>query len=682
MGRSSGKKKSAAKAPKHVATPDRRAGGDSTQRDPRQIHRDLNPPTSNSYDVDAYFEVQDRWLDLEGQSERIRMAQRRAARSRDKAERSGETLLRLQMSDNDTGLGGRLLLRFSRLGGQALPVNRLKVGSPVVVSADGDDSDHGVAGVVSSRKSHTIEVACEKWPDAETYRIDLSPDETTRRRQQFAMGRMRTAEGRTRKLRDMIMGTMAIRGGVGDGTESHDDFRNEGVAHGSRLNPPQRDAVEFALSMPDIAILHGPPGTGKTTTLAEIVDRCVRRGDKVLACAPSNTAVDNLLEKLIDKMPDVVRVGHPARVFENLREHTLDQLVENDPAAAVIEDMRRELQSLLRAASKDFRGKDGRRRRGEIYAEAGRLRGHIKMMERNIVGSILDGADVICTTTTIDDDLLGDREFDVVVIDEACQCTLPGVWQAVARGAKLILAGDHLQLPPTVLNDIARREGLDQSLMQRLVDREGESIFRRLTVQYRMHESIMNFSSDYFYDGELIADASVKHHTLIDLPGVEDNVHTAPVLQYYDTAGAGYDEQIEREGLSKFNPSECNVVVQKVGELLESGVHESDIAVIAPYGAQVRRLRHRIDRRGIEIDTVDGFQGREKEVVILTMVRSNDIGEIGFLSEVRRTNVAITRAKRKLILIGDSATLGRHDFYASLLDYFEDMGAYGTVWEL
>lgn len=661
---------------RHRARPPGEASN-SDVTDARKIQRDLSPPSSNSYDVDRYFDVQDRWLDLEGQSERHRMAQRRKARSRDKAERSGETLLRLQMSDNDTGLGGRLLLTFSRIGGQALPVNRLKVGSPVVISDDADDGDSGISGVVSKRKSHTIEVACERWPEAERFRIDLSPDETTRRRQQSAMAQMRTAEGRTRKLRDMIMGTQAI------GPPSPSNRSGETpTASPTSLNPPQIDAVNFALASPDIAILHGPPGTGKTTTLAEVIRQCVDRGEKVLACAPSNTAVDNLLEKLIATMPGVVRVGHPARVFERLREHTLDQRVDDDPAAEVIADMRRELESLLRAASKDFRGKDGRKRRGEMYAEVGQLRGQIRMLERNIVRCILDSSDVICTTTTIDDDLLGDRYFDVVVIDEACQCTLPGVWQAVARGARLILAGDHLQLPPTVLNDVARREGLDQSLMQRLVHRDGESIFRRLIVQYRMNEAIMNFSSNYFYDGELIADASVRHHTLADLPSVQSDMHTDGVLKFYDTAGAGYDEQIEPEGLSKFNPSEINVVVQKVGELLQSGVHENDIAVIAPYGAQVRRLRHRIDRRGIEIDTVDGFQGREKEVVILTMVRSNEIGEIGFLSEVRRTNVAITRAKRKLIIIGDSATLGRNEFYAAMLDYFEDQNAYGTVWEL
>lgn len=649
--------------------------------DPRKIERDLNPPSSNSYDVERYFDVQDRWLDLEGQSERQRMAQRRQSRSRDKAERSGESLLRLQMSDNDTGLGGRLLLTFSRLGGQILPVNRLKVGSPVVISDDGNDGDSGIAGVVSSRKSHFIQVACEKWPEAESYRIDLSPDETTRRRQQLAMGRMRDAEGRTRKLRDMIMGTHAIS----NPAESKAVTNPKSTAASSPatpLNPPQIEAVNFALAADDIAIIHGPPGTGKTTTIAQIIHQCVARGEKVLACAPSNTAVDNLLEKLIALMPDVVRVGHPARVFERLREHTLDQRVDDDPAAEVITDMRRELQSLLRAASKDIRGKDARKRRSEMYAEVGQLRSQIRMLERNIVNCILDSADVICTTTTIDDDLLGDRQFDVVVIDEACQCTLPGVWQAVARGSRLILAGDHLQLPPTVLNDIARREGLDQSLMQRLVDREGDSIFRRLIVQYRMNEAIMNFSSTYFYAGQLVADASVRHHSLLDLPGVQTNMHTEGVLKFYDTAGAGYDEEVEREGLSKFNPLEINVVVQKVGELLESGVQEEDIAVIAPYGAQVRRLRHRIDRRGIEIDTVDGFQGREKEVVILTMVRSNDAGEIGFLSEVRRTNVAMTRAKRKLIIVGDSATLGRHDFYCAMFDYFEQQKSYATVWEL
>ncbi|MEO0716857.1 MAG: AAA domain-containing protein, partial [Planctomycetota bacterium] len=207
-------------------------------------------------------------------------------------------------------------------------------------------------------------------------------------------------------------------------------------------------------------------------------------------------------------------------------------------------------------------------------------------------------------------------------------------------------------------------------------------VFRRLTVQYRMNETIMRFSSDRFYDDELVADASVRSHRLKDLPAVQFASDEEPILEFWDTAGAGWDEELEPDGLSKRNPREAGWVVDQVRRFLDAGVPSTEIAVIAPYAAQVRLLRNRLRVDGIEIDTVDGFQGREKEVVILTFVRSNTTGEIGFLSETRRTNVALTRAKRAIRAVGDSATLGGDPFYASLLDYIQKNGSYRSVWEL
>ncbi|QEG41931.1 AAA domain-containing protein [Roseimaritima ulvae] len=620
--------------------------------------------------TDAYFDELARWLELEAVAERQRMARRRLIRSQKDVEKTGEALVRMQLVDHQTGLAGRLLLDFARPDGEALPMNRLKVGSPVVVSDNSDASDHGVAGVVSRRKPNTLQVATEKWPEGDWYRIDLSPDETTRRRQLAAMATARTARGHRGRLRDRLLGSQPFRFGDPPPIEFF-----------SSLNPPQQDAVRFAMAAEDVAILHGPPGTGKTTTLAEVIFQAVQQGDRVLACAPSNTAVDNLLERLVAMLPNVLRVGHPARVFEALRGHTLDELVDNDPSTDVIRDMRREVQDLVRAASRGTRGRDAHHRRRELFAEAGQLRGQIRSLERSIIRGVLDRADVICTTTTIDDDLLGDREFDLVVIDEACQCTLPSIWQAVLRAQRLVFAGDHCQLPPTVLSDEAAAAGMRDSLMQRLIQREGDSVFRRLTVQYRMHEAIMNFSSDTFYEGSLIADVSVRSHRLHDLPNVIETPLTTQPIEFIDTAGAEYEEQLEPDGESKLNPKEATLVVRLVRELMEAGVQPAQIGIIAPYAAQVRLLRGRLDIAGLEVDTVDGFQGREKEVVLLTMVRSNDSGEIGFLSDTRRTNVALTRAKRKLIMIGDSATLAHHPFYASLLEYFESQDAYRSVWE-
>lgn len=616
---------------------------------------------------DHYFDVLARWLDLEAEAERARLARRRQVRNQRDVERTGETIVNLLMSDNHIGLAGRYLLEFAKPGDQPLPMNRLKVGTPVVISDDQDPSDEGVPGVVSKRRGGVIQVATERWPEADRFRLDLSPDETTRQRQLAAMARARVATGRAGRLRDIVLGLRKF------------EFRDpRDVEFFTDLNPPQQDAVRFALSARDIAILHGPPGTGKTTTLAEVIYQAVRDGQRVLACAPSNTAVDNILEKLVVMLPNVLRVGHPARVFESLRGHTLDERVESDPSNDVIADMRREVDQLIRVASRGGRRVSGRER-GEAFAEVGRLRGQIRQLERSIVRGIVESADVICTTTTIDEELLGQESFDLVVIDEAAQSTEASVWQAIGRAERLVLAGDHCQLPATVLSDQAAAEGMRRSLMQRLFEREGTAIFRRLTVQYRMHEAIMRFSSDQFYEGSLIADTSVRAHRLCDLEGVDTTPLTDCPLHLIDTAGAEYDEQIEPDGESKLNPREAELVIKLTCQLIDSGVDPNEIAIIAPYAAQARFLRDRLDIDGLEIDTVDGFQGREKEVVIVTLVRSNSQGEIGFLSDTRRTNVALTRARRKLIVIGDSATLGGHPFYAAMFDYFEKSAAYHSV---
>jgi superfamily I DNA and/or RNA helicase len=237
-------------------------------------------------------------------------------------------------------------------------------------------------------------------------------------------------------------------------------------------------------------------------------------------------------------------------------------------------------------------------------------------------------------------------------------------------------------LPPTIISDRAAEEGLAVSLQERLIGLHGPGIAQLLTVQYRMHEAIMGFSNAEFYGGELVADASVAGHRLCDLSGVRSELPTENPVQFIDTAGASYDEELEEDTGSRRNHQEADLAARKVRQLLEAGVGAHQIGVIAPYRAQVRALRERLSEvSGIEIDSVDGFQGREKEAIIVTFVRSNPKGEIGFLEDVRRTNVALTRARRKLIAIGDSATLSHHPFYQRMLSYFEAIGAYSSVWD-
>lgn len=621
--------------------------------------------------MEQHFQQLRVWLDMETEAERARLAERRLSRSRADAERRGDTLLDLAIADQDAGLGGRTLLTFvKRNRTLGLPWHRLRVGSPVVVSLDEADSADMSFGVVSKRTQQSIQVAVEQWPEGERFRLDLSADEVTRDRQLWAISAALAARGRFAQLRDTLLG-------------QRDPQFDKPLALElpATFNASQRSAIEFALSARDIAIIHGPPGTGKTTTVVEIARQAALRGHKVLACAPSNTAVDNLLERLARFDLRVVRIGHPARVQEELQSHTLDALVERDPAMELVRQMIREADQLARRASRTTRARPAPGARQALRQETRELRDDARRLERQVVASYLDRADIICATTTLDPEILGDRTFDLTIIDEACQSTEPGCWPVIHRTDRLILAGDHCQLPPTVLSVPAAEQGFAISLMERLVRHYGEQTTRQLTVQYRMHRDIMRFSSDTFYGGTLVADAAVAEHRLRDLPKVIADDLTEHPLMFVDTAGAGWEEELEPDGESRLNPQEGKLVLRIADRLCASGILPGSIAVIAPYAAQVRWLRERCAQRAIEIDSVDGFQGREKEAVIISLVRSNATGEIGFLGDTRRMNVALTRARRKLIVVGDSATLGGHPFYRELLEYFELHGAYRSVWE-
>lgn len=634
---------------------------------------------------DQHFHNLRRWLKMEGEAELDRLEQRRRLQSTTNAERSGETLLDLVIRGHSTGLGGRYLLTLQkRRSDVRMPWHRFRVGSPVILSPNGDASGASLAGVVSGRQMDSVEIAVDDWPEGDRFRLDLSPDEVTRKRQLAAIECAEEASRRHAQLRDILL------------LDREPSFRsNVSIPDISGLNASQQAAVEFAASANDIAIIHGPPGTGKTTTVVEVIRQAVAAGQRVLACAPSNTGVDNLLERLAAAGESVVRLGHPARVLDSVRRHTLDVLVQEHELHAVIADMLREAEDLERRADRYTRARPAPGQKYQQRQEARELKRHARMLERQAIRDILATASVICATVSFDFSILEDEKadrkgrgtstdpmFDLLVIDEACQSVEPGCWVPLKYAGRLVLAGDHCQLPPTILSVPAAREGYAVSLMQRLVEHYGEQVTRLLTVQYRMHEQIMQFSSQHFYDASLQAHESVRHHTLHDLPRFQSDADHSHPVTFIDTAGAGWEEQQEPEGLSRLNPEEGTLVLSQVRELISSGLHPSDIAVIAPYAAQVRWLRDHCEFDALEIDTVDGFQGREKEAVVMCTVRSNSSGEVGFLSDARRMNVALTRARRRLIVIGDSATLGNDEFLASMLQWFEESGAYRTVWDL
>jgi len=627
-------------------------------------------------ETDSHFVQMTQWLAMESKAEIQQMAQRRQRMKLKDPEKGGETIVDLSIADHRSGLSGRTLVTFKkRKPSHPMPWHRLRVGSPVVVSRHRDDDGESEQGVVSKRTQDSLEVALNRWPDGDNFRIDLTADEVTRQRQLAAIMMAKDSRGRLGKLRDILMGVAAPTF-----HPAPPEFEFQ-----TALNESQQEAVRFALSANDLAIIHGPPGTGKTTTVVELILQAVQRGQQVLACAPSNTAVDNLLERLVAMGQKVVRIGHPARVAEDLRPYTLDGLAERHENMSVVREMYREAEILFKKAGKWTRHRPVRGEKAALRDEAKQLKKHARLMEQQAIEQILSRAKIICATTTFNEDLLQDKWFDMVVIDEACQSTEPGCWVPILKADKIVLAGDHKQLPPTVLSREAASEGFALSLLERLVGIYGEKIHRMLDVQYRMNSAIMNFSSGHFYDNELIAHDSVQDHLLTDFDNVQANELTKLPIEFIDSAGAGWDEEVETEGLSKFNPQEAHLVVTKVRQLVDSGVDPLGIAVIAPYAAQVRYLRDQLAQTAgagsVEVDTVDGFQGREKEAVIISTVRSNGKGEIGFLGDERRMNVALTRAKRKLIVIGDSATLGSSGFFLVLLEYFQEHGKYASVFE-
>ncbi len=588
------------------------------------------------------------------------------------AERSGTCLRALEVEDSFGGLGGRFVLELRKKGRAPLPWTKLDTGSPIVLREESKGAE-AVRGVVGQLTTHTVQLVFEdELPEADgLLRIDLSYQDASRKREREALSRASSAsDSRLQSLRAVLLGAESPRF---DQTSVVENFFNQG------LNEVQKAAVRLAMAAKDLAIVHGPPGTGKTTCLVEIVQQARRRGEKVLVCAPSNLGVDNLLEKLVERGEKPLRIGHPARVMEHLRPHTLDLQLEKHPATKLARQMMREAAQLFRQAGRYTRAAPEKGSKQAAYREARSLLADARKQEGQAISKILDQAPIVCATNTgLDASLIGSRRFDLLIIDEAAQSTEPSSWIPLLRAGRVVLGGDHCQLPATVRSTAAMERGYQISLMERLVELYGDSVTKMLQLQYRMHETIMAFSSMTFYEGNLAAAAEVAQHKLSDLGAT---VSLERPLYFIDTAGAGFQEESATDGGSRFNEKEAVLLLAQIADLMQGGVRAEHIGVISPYAAQVRFLKDRLAESGIEVDTIDGFQGREKEVILLSLVRSNDDQEIGFLKELRRLNVALTRAKRLLFVVGDGATLGVHPFYQSFIAFCEARAAYETIWE-
>ena len=443
------------------------------------------------------------------------------------------------------------------------------------------------------------------------------------------------------------------------------------------LHAAQRAAVARALAALDVALIHGPPGTGKTHTLVEVIRRAVENGERVLATAASNTAVDNLAERLVDAGLSIVRLGHPARISPAIEAVSLDALLERSEAFGLARRWLAEADAIAsRARKRKARGSLPGAELRAALDEAGALRRDARRHLRDAERAILARAQVVCATAAGAD---LDEIFDLVVLDEATQAVDPVALCALARGRRAVLAGDPCQLPPTVLDRAAAAAGLGRTFFERLAERSPPSL---LVEQHRMHRAIMAFPSQSMYGGALVAAPAVAEHRLEDLGVAPDSLRPGPLV-FIDTAGKGWSDERGEGDASTRNPGQAARTAAEARRLLGRGLHPTQLAVITPYDAQVRLLRDLLAAErdaGLEIGTVDGFQGREKEAVIVDVVRSNDDCELGFLADIRRMNVALTRARRFLLVVGDSATLGGHPYYRAFLEAVEAAGAHVSAW--
>lgn len=433
------------------------------------------------------------------------------------------------------------------------------------------------------------------------------------------------------------------------------------------LNASQQQAVGDVLRAKDVLIVHGPPGTGKTTTLVEAISEVLRREPQVLVCAQSNTAVDWISSLLADRGIEVLRIGNPTRVTDAMLSHTYERRFEAHADYPQLWQIRRTIRALYAQPRKS--------RSEGFHQKVARLRERADVLELQIRQALFDGCRVVaCTLSGAANPVLTGHRFHTLFIDEAAQALEAACWIAMRRADRVIFAGDHCQLPPTVKSPEAMRGGLARTLMEQLAERKPE-VVRLLTVQYRMCEALMQFPSQWFYGGRLTADASVHHRSILD------DIDEPLVWVSSSEAAADEDERSEdRSGMSLINAGEAALTLRvlrayahRIGRdrLMQERI---DFAVISPYRAQVSLLRRLIShdaylrplRRAITVNTVDAFQGQERDVVVISMVRANASGTIGFLSDLRRMNVAMTRARTKLIIIGDAPTLTRHRFYREL----------------
>eukprot|EP00980_Cylindrotheca_fusiformis_P000465 scaffold115_cov123-Cylindrotheca_fusiformis.AAC.5 len=650
----------------------------------------------------------------------------------------------LEASDISIGLYGRTVVRLSSLADNEvrLPAHRFTVGDEVQIRKQ--NLKNSPSGVISAVADTFIDVAL--FPNNSYKQGNNSKNQLNKKNDAgddeeqvdilsqppFSLVPMSSVQ-----VHRKMVSTLDVLDKQGTGhpiaghivsAMFHPDFkdgqqsqtRTEIQPFNPNLDQSQLEAISFALRHDQkIALIHGPPGTGKTTTVAELIHQAVRvHKMKVLVTAPSNVAVDNILERLVlsdtsertvgnnkasaKGILRAIRLGHPARIKASILKYSLESQVQSADGTEIVDDVRKELQSYLRVLSKPkSKGNDKR----IAYREIKTLRKEIRTREEKVVQELLSTTQVVLATTVGAANRLLDKVeggFDLVIIDEAAQALEASCWIPILRGRKVVLAGDHCQLPPTIKARSQRAQlKLSKTMFERLMELYGDDkrdngksprISRMLQVQYRMHHDIADWASQAMYGGELKTHDSVKDQTLSQLDMIkrlssegEPDEMAETVMLLVDTAGCEYFETVNSAG-SRFNQGEAKIVTQHVHKLMQLGLDQSQVAIITPYNGQVELLRSMLlpDFPKLEIRSVDGFQGGEREAVVLSLVRSSDRGGkdgIGFLKDDRRQNVAITRAKRHLAVVCDTETVSQSKFIQNLISWMEDKGEHRSAIE-
>ncbi|MDE7455987.1 MAG: AAA family ATPase [Prevotella sp.] len=498
--------------------------------------------------------------------------------------------------------------------------------------------------------------------NAEGLGVQLSFDETSYRTMMEALDRAIRGKGRLGELRDLFYSR-----------QKPETFVFPPM-HFPYLNPTQEQAVNMVLRAKDVAIVHGPPGTGKTTTLVEAIRETLMRENQVLVCAQSNMAVDWISEKLVDRGINVLRIGNPTRVNDKMLSFTYERRFEAHPDYAQL--------WAIRKAIRDLRS---HRKRGDerYHQKLESLKGRAVELELRINADLFGEARVIASTLVGSSSrLLDGQKFGTLFIDEAAQALEAACWIPMRRVGRVILAGDHCQLPPTVKSIAALKAGLGKTLMERIVEQHPEAV-TLLKIQYRMNDDIMRFSSNYFCGGQVESAPEVKFRGILDLDTPIEWLSPSE----HPECSEQFKEQFVGESFGRINKAEADLTLdtlqryfERIGKqrLLDERI---DVGIISPYRAQVQYLRRLLMkreyfkpfRRLISVNTVDGFQGQERDIIVISLVRSNDEGQIGFLRDLRRMNVAITRARMKLIILGDKTTMTHHPFYRQLEQYIQHL---------